>query len=426
MKQPIFLYGEPRGGRVVKDMIAILFLSLNYSVLICYNDKKLKDGPEMKKPFVITAFLILICAFLFCVSCGTSSNDSTTSTTTTASTSETTTNVTLNDTERRSLKAKIVDELSDYEAITIVDTDHVSISDYGELEKHDFAIIVQKVINIVSSSSESEKIAFVEFETSDYSFVTKDLQSGTFTEKLSDGSSVSKSLTVGELVKECGAEGRPLDKSEQNDFFKDKKRQEKYEELIESYKYNELKKYINKYISENKVFEDDSAYQILDLINPLIKYEDFWSITKDEFDGKTYVSFPETDGITKNQFFDIKLTGTELFIKAGFQKSDWLFFDHILFSKDGEIIYNRKHSTERKVLSGNLIEEFSNTTFDDDLLLDMLKGDKVVIRFRNDDKDENYDHTLTENERKALFCCVSLRITYRDLSDLLFVYNNNN
>lgn len=212
-----------------------------------------------------------------------------------------------------------------------------------------------------------------------------------------------------------------------NDFFNDAQRQEQFNTLYKSYQYSALADYINMYISENEIDSSDSAYAILDLINPALAYESKWIIAFDEFDSKYVLSFLGADSITKDSAVAVSVKDTDLNIKTGFRKTNWLFFDHIALSVNGEQIYTasvKSYDCTRNVISGKTIEEYCECSFYDNILEQLGTAETAILRFSNENSGEVYDHTLTRNEIDALYCGLLLRVNNRELSNLVYRYNN--
>lgn len=212
-----------------------------------------------------------------------------------------------------------------------------------------------------------------------------------------------------------------------SDFFSDEIRQSQYKELYQSYQYTKLAEYVNAYLLENETTPLDSAYSILNLINPAIKYEGQWNIQFDDFDSKYILTFKGADSISQNTSVAVSVDDTWLDVKMGFRKNGWLFFDRVALSIDGQQVYNVSinfYDVTRNVISGHTIEEYCNRSPYDDVLEQLNDAETVILRFTNSDNKEIYDHTLTQNEIDALYCGLLLRVNNRDLRDLLYRYNN--
>lgn len=218
-----------------------------------------------------------------------------------------------------------------------------------------------------------------------------------------------------------------LTKRSLHDFFDDKERQNKFTELYESYKYTELKKYVDKYIKDNSPSPLDSAYSILEMIEPLIKYEDNWILTHDDFDGTDELTFENVDGISESKCVYARVIGDSGTVTFGFVKNDWLFFDRIRISANGKVIFDdsfKSYDIQRDVVSGSIIKESVGCSFSVDEANEIIKEKTVKIRFENSKKDEYYEKELNKDDIEAIYCTTYLKKNNRDLSNLLFEYNH--
>ncbi len=212
-------------------------------------------------------------------------------------------------------------------------------------------------------------------------------------------------------------------------FFSDRKNRLLYDELYKSYRYSELKNLVQTYINTNKVANDDVAYTILEYIDLVIPFESEWNIFFDEFDNKYELTFNEAMEISSSNSVSVSLKGTNLDIKVGFRKNEWLFFDEIALSIDGKKEYSasvKNYNRTDNVISGNTIEEYCSCSFYDNALESVGKSETVILRFSNKKSGEIYDHTLSQSEKDALYCGLLLRINNRDLSNLIYHYREGN
>lgn len=212
-------------------------------------------------------------------------------------------------------------------------------------------------------------------------------------------------------------------------FFSSKENREMYEDCYKSYKYSELQAYIKKYISESKPDKNDVAYTILGYIEPLIPYEDNWDVYLDEFDNKYALTYGYVIEVDYENSFSLLLKETNLDIQVGFARNDWLFFDKIELSIDGEKAYSKSvksYDCTRNVIPPDSVEEYCACSFNDNVLDALGKADTAIIRFSNKKSGEIYDHTLTKEEKDALYCGKHLRDNNRELSNLIINYREDN
>lgn len=246
---------------------------------------------------------------------------------------------------------------------------------------------------------------------------------GTFTDL---GNAIGEYYDKDEILYEATVKDGELSLRPLNDFFSDEERQNQYNTLYQSYRYSELAAYINEYLSENETSPLDSAYSILELINPVLEYENDWVISLDDFDSMYSLTFKDADNISSENSVVVSLKDTGLNIKLGFRKKGWVFFDNIAMSVDGGQVYSasvKSYDTTRNVISGNTIEEYCYCSFYDSVLEQVGNSENVILRFSNKDSRETFEHKLTQAEIDSLYCGLLLRINNRDLRDLLYRYN---
>lgn len=237
-----------------------------------------------------------------------------------------------------------------------------------------------------------------------------------------DGDPFEATMVNGEIFSN---ETKPASTS----FFSEKENRLTYDELYKSYRYSELKEYVQAYIDKNEVTDDDDAYTILEYIDSVITFENEWNITFDEFDSKYVLFFNEAMEISISNSVKVSLIGTHLDIKIGFRKDGWLFFDEVALSIDGERAYSasvKSYNRTENVISGNMIEEYCSCSFYDSVLESIGNAETVILRFSNKKSGENYDHTLSQSEKDALYCGLLLSINNRELSNLIYHYREDN
>lgn len=263
-----------------------------------------------------------------------------------------------------------------------------------------------------------------------YTFANGDKFIGTFSDNYDalgtfypvDEKSYEAKMVNGEVFSN---EPEPISTS----FFSETENRSTYDELYKSYCYSELKHYVQDYINNNEVTSDDVAYTILEYVDLVIPFEDEWNISFDEFDSKYKLTFNGATEISGSNSVEVLLSGTHLDIKVGFRKNGWLFFDNIALSIDGERVYSasvKSYNRTDNVISGKMIEEYCFCGFYDDVLESVGNAETVILRFSNKTSGEYYDHTLSQNEKDALYCGLLLRRNNRELSDLIYHYRKDN
>lgn len=212
-----------------------------------------------------------------------------------------------------------------------------------------------------------------------------------------------------------------------NDFFSDDQRQTIYESLYKSYRYSELLEYINEYISAASPTPIDSAYKIIDCVQPIVEYENQWNVECDDFDGTYILTFSGLADISQSNAVAVSLEESGLTIKIGFRKNGWLFFDSIALSIDKEVVYRASVSnTTRNVISGSVIEEYCYCDFYDSVIEQLHSADTAILRFSNSDSKDYYDHTLSQAEKDAMYYGLLLRNSNKELSNILYQFTKRN
>lgn len=218
----------------------------------------------------------------------------------------------------------------------------------------------------------------------------------------------------------------PLEGAWPTDFFTDAARQEKFTELRESYQYDELIAYVREYIGAG-VSKEDYANDILATLEPLEGNSDKWIVDFDDFDGTYSLTFPGANSISQDISVCVSVDKGSSKITVGFQRGDWLFFDHIYLSIDGEVVdsgYYKSYNIERNVLGGGLVEEKCNYSIDGEILDKLKDAERVVIRFENGDNDETFDHVLTQEEIGAILMANTIYRTDIRLRNYLSGFNS--
>ena len=212
-----------------------------------------------------------------------------------------------------------------------------------------------------------------------------------------------------------------------DDFFGNPDRREQFIDLYKSFAFSDLYEYVQAYVTEDAISDNDSAYSIIEALESVLSSDASWSVVVDELDSSYTVAFDNANEISgSNSVVPTVTDRGSLSIKIGFRKSGWLFFDHYYFGVDGEEIKSgsvKSYDTTRNVISGNTIEEYCFISYiaDEDLIA-INEGDTVILRFLNYDSQEYYDHTLTQDEADALYCGMLIESCCDKLSDLIMDY----
>lgn len=209
------------------------------------------------------------------------------------------------------------------------------------------------------------------------------------------------------------------------DFFSDEKRCEKYNSLYYSCQYRILRDVVQQYIDENDVEDIDSAFSILEIINPMIPDDSKWIVGFDSVDGSFLVTFPGAEDISENCCVSPMLKGTNLSAKIGFIREDWIFFDIYRFGADGLSVFDgtlNYFDVTRDVIESGRISEYAYINLENEDIAPLYSADTPSIRFVNERTRDQFSHVLTENETDALRYGLLLKNANLQLEDLLYQY----
>lgn len=211
------------------------------------------------------------------------------------------------------------------------------------------------------------------------------------------------------------------------DFFSDEARQNTYEKAYESQNFQAVLDAVNQYISQNDTVDTDSAYEIINLAQPAADAMKNCVVEKDDFEGTYLIYYKGVQEISDSVAVVPTSYHTERGGKIGFYAQDWLFFDRLQIKVDDSIIFDADFDSDEKiteVISGGRIYEgidCSNYQID---YAAIGAAQTASIRFENTETGKHIDHMLSAAEIKA---CASIELlcqSYRNLSDLMFAYNN--
>ena len=146
-------------------------------------------------------------------------------------------------------------------------------------------------------------------------------------------------------------------------------------------------------------------------------------VIKDDFEETSDLHYKGVEKISrKTNFVPYLSKGNGLYIKLGFVKDFWLFFDSITIKADEEKIYYRfdYDDVDRVVLHTNIREMVHKyiQSYDIDDVEDIINAEKVVMRFEPDDNSEFLEHKLTSSEKKALETLYNIYKAREELSKI--------
>lgn len=211
-----------------------------------------------------------------------------------------------------------------------------------------------------------------------------------------------------------------------DDFFADEENVNFFKQASEKAEYKELYDRVSNYIDENDVLDSDSAYEIKDILEPVQENMDKIEVKFDDFDNVSTIYYQGLNDINNENYIVPFITTNDntMNFLIGFEKSDWLFADNVVFNVDGERENFGTYNFDTDVLDGGTIREVdTKTNYSEDTLEKILKSDDVKLRFEG--KNENLDYTLTDTDLEAIKTIHSYEGIKNDLSNLLFRFENN-
>ena len=156
--------------------------------------------------------------------------------------------------------------------------------------------------------------------------------------------------------------------------------------------------------------------------------EEPWPVLSEDELKKTIYSRDEISGVALAQYELNRSSDTEAWVdispdgkQFGFTwfgrylGDDWLFVESLLVNVDGEVYDLPLCYYNNDVFdSGRVYESFSPCPedLDDELILNIVNGDRVLVRF--DGSEGNYDFELTDDEKLSLEYALNL---FHNLSD---------
>lgn len=193
------------------------------------------------------------------------------------------------------------------------------------------------------------------------------------------------------------------------DFFDSEDRYDAFSSAMKAFDFSTLSNMIDSYITDYRPGADDSAYILRETLDNLSAYlENTYTVT-DDFDGTVFLHFNGCSEINEEINVVPYIEYDIPYVKFGFVKKGWLFFDGIAISADGNVIMDnsayKSYDPDEEILDAGFISEIATDQLvEDDSFFDAIHGaEKVVVRFSSYGKDDKYDHEMTEIERESVY-----------------------
>ena len=147
---------------------------------------------------------------------------------------------------------------------------------------------------------------------------------------------------------------------ESNDFLSDGERYDSTKALFNSVKYYELGLIVDEYIKKESPPPSDSAFSIKAILDEAADAINAIDETVDDFDGSRSFTLNGVQEISEDHCV---VPGYDearwLYVEMGFIADDWIFFDEIAISVDGEVVCDYYFD-------------------DDEIVTDVLRGGTVL------------------------------------------------
>lgn len=194
-----------------------------------------------------------------------------------------------------------------------------------------------------------------------------------------------------------------------DEFLADDSRRETCKQMLHECRYTELYEYITEFIENNDITPNDIVYELQEGAKTLSDLATKCEIITDNIEATAYVYYPGVDDISDKTnvipFLSTSTYGISLEFKLGFNRNGWLFFDEVTVSNSNtthKTVDYKNYDVNRDTLGGSLIQEYIYTSTFNESFTSSAPGNEVVIRFKNTDTNEIFDHTLTDDEISAI------------------------
>jgi len=207
------------------------------------------------------------------------------------------------------------------------------------------------------------------------------------------------------------------------DFFANEERMPEYRRLYRSGDYLGIYDLVNTYIKEaEEINESDSAFTILEYLEPIMEVMDQVEIIYDSVDDSATIYYKGLTQISDHHNFipHSSSRNNGVYFTVGFENSDWLHFNQVIITLENnqQLKFFSLNNTNQEVLSnGNVLEESKISLSHDQISL-LQRSKPTGIRFTNAEG-QFLDFDFTEEERNALEVLLVFQET-NVFSDLLF------
>ena len=214
-------------------------------------------------------------------------------------------------------------------------------------------------------------------------------------------------------------------------FFYDDDLRDEYRDALNDLDFDALDTLVATYIEDSAPDADDPIYAVADLTAEALEKLGSCSVDRDDIEDVTTIYYSDINKVTSDTHFIPSLRNADLRILVGFTADDWLFFDSVIVSADGEKVESRDYKSyevDTDVLDGGRVREqvLIKYSYGEPDLSVMDDAESVIIRFKNKETEEMIDFDLTAEEREAAVTIYRLWQIREELNDYYLEYYHYN
>ena len=188
------------------------------------------------------------------------------------------------------------------------------------------------------------------------------------------------------------------------DFFDDEERASQFDQFMRAGSFADIYYLTIYYIENNNPHEQDSAWEIINLLEPILEHINRVTIIHDTFNNTATIFYRGLYDVSLQHSF-VPYTGTRssgLSIMVGFHNNGWIFADRarIRLEDGSTVTVTMGRDSTRDVIRGGEIREFVRFNPNSRQLEQLLCSRPYMIRF--EESERQLDRTLTELEQNAL------------------------
>ena len=188
-------------------------------------------------------------------------------------------------------------------------------------------------------------------------------------------------------------------------FFFDEERRNEYFNLVAALDFDGLRAFAEAYIAEAGPAPDDQILSVAALADEALALLQDCDRNEDPVENITTITFIGVSEISDEIHVVPILQANTFRLLFGFIADDWLFFDQVILTADGEMVFSQKFKhldIDRDILDGGQISEKERWKYDKDDILAVADAENSIIRFKNTDTEEHLDFAVSPAEADAI------------------------